>query len=74
MLCFLPASFWFLAWLILRPWRRKWHVPLKHWLTFNGLHDLIFHKKEILKLFITIVVKTLNPSPIYDFPQLMFSN
>jgi hypothetical protein len=28
-LCLLPASRWFLAWLILRPWRWKLHVPRK---------------------------------------------
>jgi hypothetical protein len=40
-LCLLPASWWFLAWLILQPWRRKWHLPPKRRLTFNGLHGVI---------------------------------
>jgi hypothetical protein len=39
--CLIPASRWFLAWLILRPseWRR--YVPLKRRLTFSGLHGVI---------------------------------
>jgi hypothetical protein len=40
-LCLPPASCWFLAWLILRTRRGKHHVPLKHQLTFNGLHSVI---------------------------------
>lgn len=28
-LCLLPSSRWFLAWLILRTWRRRTHVPTK---------------------------------------------
>jgi hypothetical protein len=28
-------SCWFLAQLILRPWRRKWYIPRKHQLIFN---------------------------------------
>jgi hypothetical protein len=48
--CFLPASHWFLAWLILRSWRWRQHVPLKHQLSLNGLHDIISKKIE---LFIT---------------------
>jgi hypothetical protein len=34
-LCLLPASHWFLAWLILQPWRWRQHVPPIHQLTFT---------------------------------------
>jgi hypothetical protein len=37
-LCLWPASCWFLAWPILRPWRLRLYVPLKRRLNFNGLH------------------------------------
>jgi hypothetical protein len=37
----------FLAWLILRLWRWRQHVPPKYWLTFNGLHGVISHKTEL---------------------------
>jgi hypothetical protein len=62
-LCLLHASRWFLAWLILRPWRWRWHVPLKHRLTFDGLHGIISHKME---LFITTVVRTWNPTKCHS--------
>jgi hypothetical protein len=39
-LCHL-LSRWFLAWLILRPWRWRWHVPSKRLLTFNRLHGFL---------------------------------
>jgi hypothetical protein len=45
----LPASSWFLAWLYLRPWRLKWHVPPKRRLTFNGLHGVISQKTGLFK-------------------------
>jgi hypothetical protein len=38
------ASFWFLAWLILRPWRWRRHVLPKRQSTFNGLHGVIAQK------------------------------
>jgi hypothetical protein len=40
-------SYWFLAWLILRPskWRR--HAPPKHSLTFSGLHGFSSQKIEL---------------------------
>jgi hypothetical protein len=34
----LPASCWFLAWLILQSWKWRRNVPPKHELTFIGLH------------------------------------
>jgi hypothetical protein len=40
-LTFHLLSSWFLARLILRAWRWRWYVPLKLWLTFNGLHGVI---------------------------------
>jgi hypothetical protein len=55
----LPASVWFLSWLIiLRPWRWRRHVPPKRQLNFNGLHGVISHKTE---LFIATAVRTWNP-------------
>jgi hypothetical protein len=39
---------WFLAWLIIRLWRWRWHVPPKHRWTFNGLHSVISQKDRPL--------------------------
>jgi hypothetical protein len=47
-LCFLFDSHWFLAWLILRPWRWRRHFHLKCRLTFSGLHGVIYQKIELL--------------------------
>jgi hypothetical protein len=44
----LPASPWFLVWLILRAWRFRWHVPPKRQLSFNGQHGVISYKSEHL--------------------------
>jgi hypothetical protein len=41
--CRLPSR-WFLARLILRPWRWRRYVPLKRQLTFNGLRGVISRK------------------------------
>jgi hypothetical protein len=41
MLCSLPALYWSLACLSSQSWRWRRHVPPKHPLTFNGLHDSI---------------------------------
>jgi hypothetical protein len=49
---------WFLAWLILGPWRWRRHVSPKRRLTFDGIHDVISHKIE---LFITIAVRNWDP-------------
>jgi hypothetical protein len=57
MLRLLPASCWFLAWLILLPWRWRRHVPQKRRLTFSGLHCIITEK---IKLFIATAVRTSN--------------
>jgi hypothetical protein len=48
-------SCWFLAWLFLRPWIWRRHVPP----TFNGLYGVIYHK--IVPLMI-IPVRTSNPA------------
>jgi hypothetical protein len=39
--CLLPNSRWFLASLILRPWRWWRYVPPKRCLSFNGLYGII---------------------------------
>jgi hypothetical protein len=57
--CLLPASCWFLAWLILGPRRWRRHVPPKRRLTFNGLQGVISQK---ILLFITTAVRTSNPT------------
>jgi hypothetical protein len=31
------------------PWRWRQHVPLKRWLTFNGLHSIISQKTELFR-------------------------
>jgi hypothetical protein len=46
----LPASYRFLAWLILQPWRGRQHVPPKHRLTFNRLHGIITPMTELSTL------------------------
>jgi hypothetical protein len=51
-----PASCWFLAWLILRLWRCRWYVRPKRLLTFNALDGVLCQKVE---RFITTVVRTL---------------
>jgi hypothetical protein len=63
--CLLPASLWFLTWLILRSWSWRWHVPPKRRLTFNGLHGVISQKTEPI---ITTAVKTSDPT-IYSWPM-----
>jgi hypothetical protein len=54
----LPASGWFLAWLILQP--RRWNllIPLKHQLIFNGLHGVIFQKIEFVAIHFDIWLGT----------------
>jgi hypothetical protein len=47
--CFLPASRWFLAWHILRPWRWRTNVPPKLHLTFNRIHYIISQKINIIR-------------------------
>jgi hypothetical protein len=52
-------SRWFIARLILLPWRWRQYVPPKRQLTLNGLHGVIFQK---IVLFITSAVRTSNPT------------
>jgi hypothetical protein len=56
-LCLLPASRWFLASLILRPWRWRRHLPPKRLLTCNEIRSVISQK---IKFFITTAVRTSN--------------
>jgi hypothetical protein len=65
---FLPASCWFLAWLILRPRRWRRYVPLKRQFTFSGLQGSISQKIEI---FITTAVRTLNPTCVLSFQEIV---
>jgi hypothetical protein len=44
----LPASFWFLTWLILQLWRWGRNVSPKRPLTFNRLDGVISHKTRTL--------------------------
>jgi hypothetical protein len=53
---------WFLARLILRPWRWRQYVTPKRRLTFTGLHGVISQK---IVLFITTALRTSNPSSTY---------
>jgi hypothetical protein len=39
-------SCWFLAWLILQPWRWR-HVSPKRQFTFNGLHGTVSQKTDL---------------------------
>jgi hypothetical protein len=59
----LSASYWFLAWITLQPWRWWQHAPLKCQTTFNTPHGITSQKTE---LFITAVVWTSNPT--YQVP------
>jgi hypothetical protein len=42
-------SRWFLAWIILIPWRWRRCIPPKRWLSFNGLHGVMSHKTVVFK-------------------------
>jgi hypothetical protein len=33
--CCLLASCWLLVWFTFWPWRSRWDIPMKHWLTFH---------------------------------------
>jgi hypothetical protein len=44
------------------PGRCRWHIPLKFWMTFNGLHSVISQKRECL---IATTMRTSNPT--YNF-------
>jgi hypothetical protein len=40
-------SLWFLAWLVLQPWRWRWHGPPKRRLNFSALNGVIIQKLEL---------------------------
>jgi hypothetical protein len=69
-LCLLPASCWFIAWLIFRPRRWRRNFPGKRRLTFNGLHGVISQKE----LFVTTAVRTSDPTKIYWLEYLISRN
>jgi hypothetical protein len=54
------CSCWFLAQLILWPWRWRWYVPPNRQLVFNILQGVITQK---IVLFITALVRTFLTSP-----------
>jgi hypothetical protein len=62
----LPASYVFIAWLTLPPWRWKRLVPPKRLLTFNGLHGIASHKIEIFLPFAPLFF--LNSFLYFSFP------
>jgi hypothetical protein len=49
--CLLPASCFFFSCLFflsyLKPWRWRWRVPMKCWLSLTGPHVIIFQKTEL---------------------------
>lgn len=53
--CLLPTSCWFHAWLILQPWRWRWHVLPKCQSTFTWLHGIVLQNIELLILMSTAV-------------------
>jgi hypothetical protein len=60
----LPDSCWFVAWIILQPWRWRPHVSPKRRFTFNGLNGVISQNVELT---VTIAVRTSNPSRCHKF-------
>jgi hypothetical protein len=50
LLFLLPASCWFVAWLMLGPRGWKYYVPPKHRPTFTRLHGITTQKKELQHL------------------------
>jgi hypothetical protein len=63
----LPASCLCLAWLILRPWRKRWHFSSKFPLTLNGVYGVMSQKIE---LFVTIGVITWTPTFYSRIPAI----
>jgi hypothetical protein len=66
-------SFWFHAWLTLRSWRWRQHVPLKRQLTFKRLHGAISQQIEfVIHIFISPIhflhsVQTFHYSLVFSF-------
>jgi hypothetical protein len=69
-----PVSSWFLAWVILRPWRWRRDIHPKHRLTFSGLHGVLLQKIELFNVsfcfcvewFIMIENKTLGSTICFN--------
>jgi hypothetical protein len=54
------------AWLILRPWRWRYHVPPKHRMIFNGVNDVLWQRRTFLSVLISgIQVSNINPIILY---------
>jgi hypothetical protein len=64
----------FLAWLILQPWRWRWHIPPKHQLTFNGLHGVITQKLELFRYFKSVCQINTVPTFISNKSKYQFRN
>jgi hypothetical protein len=64
-------SRWFLACLILRPWRWRRHVPPECLLTFNGLHGFLSQKTE---LFVITAVRASDPTYLYRCAEVLSSS
>jgi hypothetical protein len=63
---FLPATCYLLSWFNLQPGRRRWQIPLKHRLTFAGLHGATSQNAELSTInyltAVTIVIYIRNDS------------
>jgi hypothetical protein len=57
--CLLHTQCWFVAWLILRPWRWRRHVLPKRRLIFSGLHGVISQKIKLVYKGYFVCVKLL---------------
>jgi hypothetical protein len=56
-LCLLPASCWFIAYLIFLPWRWRQHIPPKCQLSFNELHSIISQDSTLTANTVRICIK-----------------
>jgi hypothetical protein len=76
----LPASCWFLAWLIVQPCRIRRHVSPKHRLTFSGIHGVTSWKSifcHVCGLITNALKKTRKETKIKIFKTMalpMFSH
>jgi hypothetical protein len=71
--CLLPASRWFLAWFILRPWRWR-HVSTKRRMTLNRLHGVISQKILHFIFFHCVLLVTVTTLSILSSLSLTFPN
>jgi hypothetical protein len=68
-------SRWFLARLILRLLRWRPFVPLKRWLTFKGLHGVIFQKMVLTILVLSSDLRLhLSSGPGFDYNSVWISS